>query len=364
MFGLIIGVIILLAGIITAIALPIAKPGKVVIAVVAIILAAVMVVMSCMGSVPVGHTGILTTFGKVESTHLDSGMYTKKPWQEVVELDNRKQVLTISSDGGNSAENAIETRDQQLVMSYEFEVHYQLNPEMSYVVYKNYGKNYEDKLITSNGQQFIKEVFALYLADEIVTSREKIPEEIKQRLSTVTEPLGVNIERINFVSYDFSPEYTAVLEQRALLNAQIENNKLAQQNETIAAQTQYDVAVKQAEKEAETQRIAAENANKIAIAQAEAQAETDRINAENNAFVTRTKAEAQKDARLAAAEAEKAELEAKSAGLNDYVIQQEFIQKWDGRLIPSFGDTGLGFTDYTDVVKGYLFTETEEPVGE
>ena len=363
MFGLIIGVIILLAGIITAIALPIAKPGKVIIAVVAIILAAVMVVMSCMGSVPVGHTGILTTFGKVESTHLDSGMYTKKPWQEVVELDNRKQVLTISSDGGNSAENAIETRDQQLVMSYEFEVHYQLNPEMSYVVYKNYGKNYEDKLITSNGQQFIKEVFALYLADEIVTSREKIPEEIKQRLSTVTEPLGVNIERINFVSYDFSPEYTAVLEQRALLNAQIENNKLAQQNETIAAQTQYDVAVKQAEKEAETQRIAAENANKIAIAQAEAQAETDRINAENNAFVTRTKAEAQKDARLAAAEAEKAELEAKSAGLNDYVIQQEFIQKWDGKLIPSFGDTGLGFTDYTDVIKGYLFAETES-VGE
>lgn len=364
MFGLIIGVIILLTGIITAIALPIAKPGKVVIAVVAIILAAIMVVMSCMGSVPVGHTGILTTFGKVEATHLDSGMYTKKPWQEVVELDNRKQVLTISSDGGNSAENAIETRDQQLVMSYEFEVHYQLNPEMSYAVYKNYGKNYEDKLITSNGQQFIKEVFALYLADEIVTSREKIPEEIKQRLSTVTEPLGVNIERINFVSYDFSPEYTAVLEQRALLNAQIENNKLAQQNETIAAQTQYDVAVKQAEKEAETQRIAAENANKIAIAQAEAQAETDRINAENNAFVTRTKAEAQKDARLAAAEAEKAELEAKSAGLNDYVIQQEFIQKWDGKLIPSFGDTGLGFTDYTDVIKGYLFAETEEPVGE
>lgn len=361
MFGLIIGVIILFVGVVAAITLPIAKPGKVLIAAVAIILATVMVIMSCMGSVPVGHTGILTTFGKVEPTHLNSGMYSKKPWQEVDKMDNRKQVLTIKGSG--STEDAIETRDQQLIMDYEFEVHCQLIPEMSYLVYKNYGKNYEDKLIISNGQQFIKEVFALYYADEIVTSREKIPEEIKQRLSAVTEPLGVNIERINFVSYDFSPEYTAVLEQRALLNAQIENNKLAQQNETIAAQTQYDVAVKQAEKEAETQRIAAENANKIAIAQAEAQAETDRINAENNAFVTRTKAEAQKDARLAAAEAEKAELEAKSAGLNDYVIQQEFIQKWDGKLIPSFGDTGLGFADYTDVIKSYLFAETE-PEGE
>lgn len=355
MFFLIVGVIVLLAGVIAAIVLPFEKPGKVAVAIITLVLAAVMITMSCMGSVPVGHTGILTTFGKVEATHLDSGMYFKKPWQEVVELDNRKQVLTIS--GGGSADNAIETRDQQLIMSYEFEVHYQLNPEMSYMVYKNYGKNYEDKLITSNGQQFIKEVFAMYLADEIVTSREKIPGEIKERLSIVTDPLGVNIERINFVSYDFSPEYTAVLEQRALLNAQIENNKLAQQNETIAAQTQYDVAVKQAEKEAETQRIAAENANRIAIAQAEAQAETDKINAENNAYVTRTKAEAQKDARLAAAEAEKAELEAKSAGLNDYVIQQEFIQKWDGKLIPSFGENDLGFTNYTDIIKSYLFEE-------
>lgn len=364
MGNLVIGGILILIAIVVLMLKNLPGIIKGVVAVIAFVLAVSIIVLSCAGSVPVGHTGILTTFGKVESTHLDSGMYTKKPWQEVVELDNRKQVLVISSDGGNAEENAIETRDQQLVMSYEFEVHYQLNPEMSYEVYKNYGKNYEEKLIKSNGQQFIKEVFALYLADEIVVSREKIPAEIKERLSAVTEPLGVNIERINFVSYDFSPEYTAVLEERALLNAQIENNKLSQQNETIAAQTQYDVAVKQAEKEAETQRIAAENANKIAIENAKAKAETDRINAENDAFVTRTKAEAQKDSRMAAAEAEKAELEAKSAGLNDYVIQQEWIEKWDGKLIPNFGETGLGFTDYTDIIKGYLFTQPEVAAAE
>ena len=115
--------------------------------------------------------------------------------------------------------------------------------------------------------------------------------------------------------------------------------------------------MKQAEKEAETQRIAAENANKIAIENAKAKAETDRINAENEAFVIRSKADAEKDARLAAAEAERAELEAKSAGLTDHVIQQEFIAKWDGKLIPNFGNTGLGFTNYTDIISSYLFEE-------
>jgi len=147
-----------------------------------------------------------------------------------------------------------------------------------------------------------------------------------------------------------------ILEQRALLNAQLENNQLQQKNETIAAQTQYDVAVKQAEKDAETQRIAAENANAIALANANAKAETEKINADNAAYVTRTKAEAERDARLATAEAVKAELEAKASGLNDFVIQQEFIEKWDGKLIPSFGDSGIGFTNYTDIIQQYVFS--------
>lgn len=336
------------------------KPAKIALTVLPIIFAIALIAISCCVSVPVGHTGILTTFGKVESAHLDSGLHIKKPWQKIVTLDNRMQVLKLSANNATPEPDSIETRDQQLILEYEFEIYYQLNPEESYKVYSTYGESYEDKLIASNCRQFIKEVFASYCADEIVTAKEKIPMEIVSRLSAVTVPLGINIERINFISYDFSPEYTAVLEQRALLNAQIENNQLSQKNETIAAQTQYDVAVKQAEKEAETQRIAAENENQIAISKATAKAETDRINAENKAYVTRTTAEAEKDARMYAAEATKAELEAKSSGLNDYVIQQEWISKWDGKLIPSFDNSGVGFTNYTDIISKYLFSDSGE----
>ncbi len=312
--------------------------------------------ISVMSSVPAGYTGILTTYGKVENEALGSGLHFKLPWQRVVKLDNRVQILRIAAGVEQATTNdTAETKDQQLVPKFEFEIQYQLNPAMSYIVYSNYGEDYAKVLLTSNALQFIKETFALYNAEEIVTAKGAIPEQIMKRLNEVTEPLGVNIVRVNMVTYDFAPEYTAILEQRALLNAQLENNQLQQKNETIAAQTQYDVAVKQAEKEAETQRIAAENANAIGIAYANSRAEIERINADNAAYVTRTKAEADRDARLAAAEAEKAELKAKGEGLNDYIIQQEFIEKWDGKLIPSFSNTGLGFTDYTDIIKQYLF---------
>ena len=321
--------------------------------------------ISVLTSVPAGHTGILTTYGKVEATHLDSGLHFKKPWQKIVCMDNRIQTMTLSAGTKDSTtDDAIETKDRQLIPSYEFEIQYQLNPEVSYKVYANYGSKYETTLIASNALQFVKEVISQYSADDIVTAKEEIPTQIKERLAAATNPLGVNIVRVNMVSYDFSAEYTEILEQRALLNAQLENNKLQQQNETITAQTQYDVAIKQAEKEAETQRIAAENANAIAVANAQAQAETDRINADNEAYVIRTQAEAQKDARLAAAEAEKAELEAKSSGLNEYVIQQEFIKKWNGELIPSFGDTGLGFTDYTNIIEAYMMPDNSDATTE
>lgn len=340
--------------------------------IIAIVVAVVLILLtmgivppgiSLFASVPTGYTGILTTFGRVEAEALDSGIHWKKPWQKLVKMDNRVKTMEISSGAKDATtDDTVETMDQQLIPTFEFEVQYQLNPEMSYKVYARYGQDYAQKLIHNNALQIIKEVFAEHKADDIVTSKAIIPDMIQERLSELTEPYGVNIERVLFVTYNFSPEYTAILEQRAQLNAQLENNKLQQQNDTIAAQTQYDVAVKQAQKDAETQRIAAENANQIAIANANAKAETDKINAENEAYVTRTKAQAQKDARLAAAEAEKAELEAKSAGLNEYVIQQEFIKKWNGELMPSFGDTGLGFTDYTKIVEDFVLNAADEAV--
>lgn len=317
--------------------------------------------ISIMTSVPTGYTGIMTTFGKVETTPIDAGFHVKKPWQRIVLMDNRVQTMRIAAGTERATTNdSAETADQQLIPVFEFEVQYQLIPEMSYAIYENYGEDYAEKLITANALQKIKEVFATYEAEDIVGAKASIPVEIGDKLAEITEPMGVEIVRVNMKTYDFSPEYTRILEERALLNAQLENTRMQQQNETIAAQTQYDVAVKQAEKEAETARIAAENARDVAIIEANARAETERISAENEAFVITTTAEAEKVARLAAAEATKAELEAQAAGLTDQIIAKSWIERWDGHLMPNIGNTGVGFTDYTDIVRQYLLPNGEE----
>lgn len=332
--------------------------------------------ISIMTSVPAGHTGILVSYGNVKDTHLDSGLHWKKPWERVVTMDNRVQTLGIYSGTKNAnTTDTAETKDQQLLPVFGFDIKYQLNEDMSYKVYEDYGVNYEDVLIKAKALQYIKETFAKYNADEIVNVKDIIPKEIKENLSEYANPCGIVIKDVILVTYDFSPEYTEILEERALLNAQLENSRLQQQQETIAAQTQYDVAVKQAQKDAETQRIAVENANemelskaenenKMSIAQAKAKAEADKINADNEAYKIRTNAEALRDAKIAEAEANAEEIKALAENLNEFVIEYKenegFYKSWNGAMVPSFGGNTFKFADITDTIERYMDGDNNE----
>ena len=60
-----------------------------------VIAAVVTLAGSCFVSVPTGHTGVVTTFGKVENFTLDAGIHGKLPFQEVVLLDNRVQKANV-----------------------------------------------------------------------------------------------------------------------------------------------------------------------------------------------------------------------------------------------------------------------------
>ena len=342
---------------------------KYIIAGVALILLLILALNS-VGTVPVNHTGVWKRLGVVQESAVPEGVHLKIPFVDQIEsISNQVQTTTIfasqTSKSATTTETA-ETKDQQLIMSYIFEIQYQLEPSQSFVIYKNYGKDYENMLIIANALPAIKQSFAKYNSEEITTNKENIAQFVKDNLDSYTKQFGINIMKVNFVSYDFTAEYNAILEERAALKAQVVNEELRQNQQRVAAQTEYDVAVKQAAKDAETARIAAENAKEVAlikaaqdketrIIDANAAAEAKKIDADNEAYVKITVANAERDARLAAAEATKAELEAQASGLNDLIIKRNFIEKWDGKLIPNFGgSSSFNFANMTDIFKEYL----------
>lgn len=340
-----------------------------------------ILISNSIGTVPVNHTGVWKRLGVVQEQAVPEGVHLKIPFVDNIEtISNLVQTSTVfasQTDKNATTSETAETKDQQLIMSYQFEIQYQLIPSQSFVIYKNYGKNYEKMLIVSNVLPIIKQAFARYNSEEITVNKDAIAQFVQAELAAYTETFGINILRVNFVSYDFTTEYNAILEERAALKARVVNEELRQNQERVAAQTAYDVAVKKAEQEAETARIAADNAKAVAMVKAEqdkevalvkaeqdkqtqliqanAKAEAAKIAVDNEAYVTTTRAEAEKKARLAAAEATKAELEAQAAGLNDLVIQRQFVEKWDGKLIPSFGGSStFTIADFTEIYKQFL----------
>ena len=341
-----------------------------------ITLLALVIVLNCIGTVPVNHTGVLKRLGVVQNVAVPEGIHLKIPFVDEIEsISNRVQTSTViasQKDPKATTKETAETKDQQLIMSYIFEIQYQLESSQSFVIYKNYGKDYEKMLIISNVLPSIKQAFAKYNSEEITTNKENIALFVRDDLHAYTRKFGINILKVNFVSYDFTDEYNKILEERAALKAQVVNEELRQNQQRVKAQTDYDVAVKNASKNAETARIEAENNKQVALINAEkdketqlinaqAKAEARKIDADNEFYVKTTLANAERDARLAAAEATKAELEAQASGLNELIIQRNFIEKWNGQLIPSFnGTSSFNFADLTEIYKQFIM----QPQGE
>ena len=65
--------------------------------IIGIIIAIAILIFSCIGIVPTGYTGILTTFGAVQDRTVSAGMNFIAPWQNIITMDNRAQKVEINT---------------------------------------------------------------------------------------------------------------------------------------------------------------------------------------------------------------------------------------------------------------------------
>ena len=143
MVWLIIGIVALIVGAIVAIFQGIENGSRAATTTVIVtaVVVAIFVGLSCMASVPTGHTGVLTTFGRVEDRTLEAGMNFKAPWQFVVKMDNRVQkqttdLICFSSD------------IQEVSMKYT--LNYQISSKDAMTIYKTIGVDYYNNIIVPN----------------------------------------------------------------------------------------------------------------------------------------------------------------------------------------------------------------------
>lgn len=251
--------------------------GKLVTIIVVCLIVAVLL-FSSFTIVPAGNTGVILTLGKVSNTSFSEGFHLKVPFIQTIEnMSNKIQVY-------ETAATAV-SKDLQSVSS-SVAVNYRLVSDQSDDMYKNVGTEYQTVLIAPVVQECMKSATAKYTAEQLITERQAVGDEVKASLDEKLNLYGIYIEKFNIVNFDFSEEF----------NNAIEAKQVAEQN-LLKTETEQKQAITVAEAQAKQKVIAAEaNANAI-LAEAEAQAEANRL------------------------------LE---ASLSDKVIAYEQIDKWDG----------------------------------
>ena len=228
--------------------------------------------------VPAGHTGVVVTMGKVSDRVLDEGMHFKLPFvQQVVMMNNKIQKTEIDSNGVS--------KDLQTVSS-GVAINYHINKDDSAVIYRTIGEGYADTVLQPAIQESMKAITAQYTAEELITKRSAVGEEIGATLAEKVQEYGILIDKFNIINFDFSAEFNDAIEQK----------QVAEQNK-LRAETEKEQKIIEAQADAEQKVIAAK-------------AEADAI---------RQKAEAEADAN-----------EKINASLNENVLKYQQIEKWNG----------------------------------
>lgn len=286
------GIVFVVVGVIAAIVTGAAYSGKAAmgIGIATAILFIFCLIFSCMANVPTGHTGVLTTFGKVENHTLEAGMNFKAPWQSVVTMDNRVQkqstdLICFSSD------------IQEVSMKYT--VNYQISSADAMTIYKTIGIDYYTNIIVPNITESVKTAVAHYNAEALVSGRSELSKVIQDDLTARLANYNIIVVSASIEDMDFTDAFTNAVEAK----------QVAEQNK-LKAQT-----------EAEQRIIEANAAAEIAKVNAEAAAEAKKIAADAEAYEIAAKAEAEAAANKQIAES-----------LTKELIEYKYYETWNGEL--------------------------------
>lgn len=252
--------------------------------------AALLICVNSFAIVPAGSTGVVMTLGKVSENSMQEGFNLKIPFVQDVEImSNKIQVYETPASAVS--------KDMQTVSS-TIAVNYRISTDASPTIYKNVGIDYKTVLIMPVVQECMKSVTAKYTAEQLITERAAVGEEVKAALDAKLNEYGIYIEKFNIVNFDFSEEF----------NNAIEAKQVAEQN-LIKTQTEQEQAIVIAEADAKQKVIAAEAEATAILAEAQAQADANKLLEES---------------------------------LSNKVIMYEQITKWDGVLPKVTGsDSGL-----------------------
>lgn len=169
--------------------------------------------------------GVVTRLGAYSRT-LNPGIHVVVPLMEQV---TKFEVRTQKEQTDASAAS----KDLQTVNA-TVAVNYNINPDRVEELYIKIGTDYKSRVIDPAIQEVAKAVTAKYTAEELLTKRANVTDEMHDLLATRLGSSDIQVSAVSIVNFNFSPSFNAAIEAKVIA----EQNALAEKNNLAAAQYQ------------------------------------------------------------------------------------------------------------------------------
>lgn len=190
-----------------------------------------------------GERGVVTNFGAVQDQVLDEGFHFRVPiYQEVIKMDVKIHKEEVDA--------AAVSKDLQPV-STKVALNFHLAPDSVAKLYQEVGLEYPTRMIAPAMQETIKAATAKYTAEELVTKRDAVATEIKDRLDSKLRPYGIIVDQLNTTNFEFSTEFNAAIEAKQIA----EQQALKAQRDLERIKIEAEQKIAQAQAEAESLRL-------------------------------------------------------------------------------------------------------------
>jgi len=261
--------------------------------VIVIFVIALIISVAGFDTVNASHKGVKVKFGQIQGT-MEPGLAWTGLFVDVHQYNLRMRKMHVDMDADQSAVD----KDGQSVFA-DIEINYVLNPTKIENIYSQVGSDNGRLETTLNIEGIVKEGFkavtSKYSSLEIIQNRGQVKEEAIEQITANFPAEYFTLSNVIVSNLDFNAEWKKAIEQKKT-------------NEELA---------KAEEKNVEREKQKADQAIEIARGQAESK---------------KLAAEAEAYQRLTMAKAEAESLRLKKAELTPQMIQNNWIDAWNGQL--------------------------------
>ena len=190
--------------------------------------------------VPAGYRGVLTTFGNPSATVYSEGIHLIWP---IAQSMHKVAVSIQKGEGDGDAAS----KDLQIVHT-KIAINYHVRPDAVVSVYRDLGNEPNERIIVPSVQEAVKSVTARFTAEELITKREQVRDEIVLNLKERMTRHGLIVDEFSIVNFNFSKTFSDAIEAKTTA----EQNSLKAERDLQRIEVEAKQTVSRAKAEAES----------------------------------------------------------------------------------------------------------------